>query len=49
MARLTPREKLVVAGVALFFTVLFAVFVPWWLFVIYVVVSAPLFYRLLST
>lgn len=47
MARLSPRDKLVVAGVALFFTVLFALFVPWWLFAIYLVVSAPVFYRLL--
>jgi hypothetical protein len=47
MARLELKGKLVVAAVGLLFLVLFGIFMPWWLFVVFVVVLAPMFYKLL--
>ncbi|WP_336136359.1 hypothetical protein [Natronomonas amylolytica] len=47
MARLTLKGRLVVAGIGLLFVVVFGLLMPWWLFVLFLVVSVPLFYKLL--
>lgn len=47
MARLDLKGKLVVCGIGLLFLVLFGIFMPWWLFVAFVVVLVPMFYKLL--
>ncbi|QLD85020.1 hypothetical protein HWV23_04555 [Natronomonas halophila] len=49
MARLTIQGRLVVAGIGLLFVVLFGLLMPWWLFVLFVVVMLPMFYKLLAT
>ncbi|MFT4885213.1 MAG: hypothetical protein ACI8U4_002735 [Natronomonas sp.] len=48
MARLTIKGRLVVAGIGLVFVVLFGLLMPWWLFVLFVVVMLPMFYKLLA-
>jgi multisubunit Na+/H+ antiporter MnhG subunit len=49
MARLDLRGKLVVFGVGLLFVVLFGLFMPWWLFALFLFVLSPMFYKLLAT
>lgn len=49
MARLGLRGKLAVSGVGLLFLVLFGLFMPWWLFALFVIALAPMFYKLLAT
>jgi hypothetical protein len=48
MARLTIKGRLVVAGIGLLFIVLFGLLMPWWLFIVFLVATMPLFYKLLA-
>jgi hypothetical protein len=48
MARLTMKGRLIVAGIGLCFVVLFGLLMPWWLFVLFLVTTMPMFYKLLA-
>lgn len=49
MPRFGLREKLAISGIGLLFLVVFGLFMPWWLFVLFVVVLSPMFYKLLRS
>jgi hypothetical protein len=41
------KGRLVVAGMGGFFVVLFGLLMPWWLFLLFLVLFLPLLYKLL--
>jgi|GEM_PF-3064737 hypothetical protein len=49
MRRLGLRGKLVISVIGLLFLVIFGLLMPWWLFVAFAVVLAPMFYKLLRS
>lgn len=48
MARLGLGGKLAVSGVGMLFTAVFGLLMPWWLFLVFVIVVGPMFFRLLT-
>jgi hypothetical protein len=48
MARLGLQGRIAVAAIGLLFTVLFGLLMPWWLFLAFLFVLGPMFYRLLT-
>lgn len=48
MPRLHLRERLIVSGIGLLFVLLFGIFMPWWLFLVFLFALIPMFYKLLT-